>query len=390
MRLITFASFALSLLAFLPSAAVAQSVTVVNAASYVDPALPNGSIAQGSMFIGFGAGMGPVSIEYPSPWPFPTELGGTSIEVTVGGATVDCFMVYTSAGQVAAILPSDTPLGAGTVTVYYNGSVAATGDINVVKHSFGIFTVNTQGFGPIVGTDPVLPGAPVYSVTNSAAPGDFIDIWGTGLGPVNFPDEGQPTPGNLGYDVEVFLGDVNVPVEYAGRNCCSGIDTVRVKASTGLSGCFVPVTVVVEGVTSNYGSVALDTSGNACTADQVLGGPDFSELQNGGNLDIGSIFLTRSRISVDIDVVGPQIVYDQTTDSGGANYARVSLPNIQEVMNYTPSGINQFGACTVFRFTGENAEGPQSAVPTPLDAGAQLSITSQAGNDVLPKVAPGS
>ncbi|MDA0207611.1 MAG: hypothetical protein O3A53_18715 [Acidobacteria bacterium] len=62
----------------------AQSVVSVNSASYVNPALPNGSIAQGSMFIGFGSGLGPEMIQFPSPWPFPTELAGTSITVTVG------------------------------------------------------------------------------------------------------------------------------------------------------------------------------------------------------------------------------------------------------------------------------------------------------------------
>lgn len=95
----------------------AQQVVSVNSASYAHPDLPNGGIAQGSMFIGFGSGMGPASIAFPSPWPFPTELAGTSMQVTVGGQTVDCFMVYTVATQVAAILPSNTPLGDGTLTV---------------------------------------------------------------------------------------------------------------------------------------------------------------------------------------------------------------------------------------------------------------------------------
>jgi uncharacterized protein (TIGR03437 family) len=100
-------------LLLLVAPAGAQSVVSVNSASYVNPALPNGSIAQGSMFIGFGSGLGPAAIQFPSPWPFPTELAGTSIKVTVDATTVDCFMVYTSAGQIAGILPSNTPLGAG-------------------------------------------------------------------------------------------------------------------------------------------------------------------------------------------------------------------------------------------------------------------------------------
>lgn len=181
------------LAAGLSALAHAQGIVPVNAGSYVNPALPNGSIAQGSMFVGFGAGLGPASIVYPSPWPFPTELAGTTIKVTVGSTTVDCFMVYTVAGQVAGILPSNTPVGTGTMTVRLNGVVKGTGPIKVVANSFGIFTINQQGFGPAVATDPLTASA-VYTTTNSAAPDDFIDIWGTGLGAVSFLTRGQRLP----------------------------------------------------------------------------------------------------------------------------------------------------------------------------------------------------
>src|SRR5579871_5310155 len=109
---------------------------VKNAASFADPQLPNGSIAQGSIFNIFGSGMGPTTIAYASSLPLPTTLSGTSISVTVSGATVQCVMFYTSAGQVAAILPSTTPVGTGTISVTYNGSASPTAPITVVKSSF--------------------------------------------------------------------------------------------------------------------------------------------------------------------------------------------------------------------------------------------------------------
>lgn len=367
----------------------AQSVVSVNSASYVNPALPNGSIAQGSMFVGFGAGLGPASIQFPSPWPFPTTLAGTSIKVTVGATTVDCFMVYTSAGQIAGILPSNTPLGAGTMTVRYNGSVAATGPVNVVANSFGIFTINQQGIGPAVATDP-LAGAAVYSTINSAAPGDFIDIWGTGLGAVSYPDNGPTQPGTTAFNVKVLIAGQEQDVQYADRSgCCTAVDIVRVQAPN-IVGCFLPVVVVVNGIPSNYASISIDPSGTACTADPTLGGPNFSQLQNGGTLDIGAVSLTRQRISTEVDAVGRQLTFDQTIDAAGASYARVTLPNANAVQAYAPSGINQIGACTVFRFTGENAAPPQSVLPTPLDAGAQLSLNGPGGLKTMNKVAPGS
>src|ERR1039458_6456932 len=72
---------------------------VKNAASYNDPQLPNGPIAQGSIFNIFGSNMGPATLTFAGSLPLLTTLGGTTINVTVGGTTVACFMIYTSAGQ---------------------------------------------------------------------------------------------------------------------------------------------------------------------------------------------------------------------------------------------------------------------------------------------------
>jgi len=90
--------------------------------------------------------------------------------------------------------------------IRFNGAVVGTGSVNVVAHSFGIFTINQQGIGPAVATDP-LGGAAVYSAINSAAPDDFIDIWGTGLGAIGYPDDGPTQPGTLAYDVKVYIAD---------------------------------------------------------------------------------------------------------------------------------------------------------------------------------------
>lgn len=366
----------------------AQGVVSVNSASYVNPALPNGSIAQGSMFIGFGSGLGPATIAYPTPWPFPTELAGTTIQVTVGATTVDCFMVYSSAGQIAGILPSNTPLGAGTMTVRFNGAIAATGPITVVAHSFGIFTINQQGIGPAVATDPLALSA-VYSTTASAAPGDFIDIWGTGLGAVTVPDQGSPVGGTVpGLDVKVYVANVEQPVLYAGRSgCCSAIDQVRIKAPN-ITGCFLPVVVVVNGIPSNYASLSIDPSGAACTPDPILGEPNFSQLTNGGTYSSGVIALSRGRSSIDIDFLGPQAVFDSISDTASGLYQKVTIQNVAAFAGNI--GITRIGSCSLYRYTGEDSGVPELIPPTPLDAGAQLSIAGPGGNDVLPKVSPGS
>jgi uncharacterized protein (TIGR03437 family) len=46
-------------------------------------------------------------------------------------------MIYTSAGQVAAIMPSTTPAGNGTLTLTFNGNSGST-PIQVLATGFGI------------------------------------------------------------------------------------------------------------------------------------------------------------------------------------------------------------------------------------------------------------
>ena len=95
---------------------------VKNSASYSNPGFQNGAIAQGSLFVVFGSGMGPAQIQYASSFPLPATLAGTSVSVTVNGTTLSCVMIYTQDGQLAAILPSTTPIGTGTMTVTFSSA----------------------------------------------------------------------------------------------------------------------------------------------------------------------------------------------------------------------------------------------------------------------------
>ena len=140
----------------LAGAAAAQPVIgsggILNAASYSLTGLPNSGIAQGSMFLVFGSGLGPAAISQVSAFPLPNELAGTSMKVTVNGVTQVVPMVYTLASQICGILPSSTPIGTGTLTVTYNNQTSAPAPIRVVKTAVGIFSVNVPppqggGFG---------------------------------------------------------------------------------------------------------------------------------------------------------------------------------------------------------------------------------------------------
>ena len=103
-----------------------RRASVVNAANNLPAGLPNGGLAQGGMFVLKGAGLGARGTVVASSFPLGTTMGGTSMKITVGNTTVNVPMVYVVGGladdqgpfdQLAGIVPSNTPTGAGSITV---------------------------------------------------------------------------------------------------------------------------------------------------------------------------------------------------------------------------------------------------------------------------------
>ncbi len=187
--------------------------SAVNGASYFTPPNPSSSvngippIAQGSIFVVFGTGMGPAALVQATTFPLQTALSGTSISVTSGGQTVSPYMVYTLAGQLAAILPSTTPVGAATLTVTYNNQTSKPFAINVTKSVPGIFTINSQGTGPGVAQVALSStNYPLNNLTTPGTPGSYMVLYGTGLGPISGPDNVPPGAVSTGGTVTVTIG----------------------------------------------------------------------------------------------------------------------------------------------------------------------------------------
>src|ERR1019366_8799865 len=93
------------------------------------------TVAQGSLFVVFGSNLGPATLVEVSSFPLQNMLAGTSVTVTTGSTKLNCPMIYTSATQVAAILPSNTPAGTASVTVSYNGSIDTSGFARSEEHT---------------------------------------------------------------------------------------------------------------------------------------------------------------------------------------------------------------------------------------------------------------
>src|ERR1700722_16809662 len=71
---------------------------VVNDASFSPAGLPNGSIAQGSVFSIFGSNLGPAQPEQVPAFPIANTLAGVSITVTQYSTTVNALPLFVSAG----------------------------------------------------------------------------------------------------------------------------------------------------------------------------------------------------------------------------------------------------------------------------------------------------
>lgn len=358
----------------LSAAAGLEAQAAVNAASYLNPSLPNGNLAEGAVFVAFGTGMGPAKLAEIGGFPLPTTLAGTSVSATVGGTTVQCIMLYTSATQVAAVLPSSTPVGSGTMVLTYNGASSAPLNITVVEHDFGIFAVNEGGSGPGVLTNAITNV--VNSLAAAANAGELVDIWGTGLGPVAGNEADGPLPGNIpNLPLQVFVGGQQAQVNYAGRSgCCTGLDQIEIVVPAGITGCTVPVYLVVGGVVSNFVTMSIAQTGSSCTNPSALTPGQLQAAQANGGLRTGAAALSRFH-----NYAGT-VTYEG--DSAGVAFSKVPLADLNPPGFQLPVA----NACYVSQFP--VSLGAAGALPTALQAGG-VSMTGPIGMYTLVEPQPG-
>jgi len=325
------------LLAAIPVFAQPSIGGIVNGASYTTAAVDaksnpigNNLVAQGAIFVIFGKNMGPATLAGASSLPLTTTLPastGTSVSVTSGGTTVSAYMVYTSAGQVAAILPSDTPIGAATVTVSYNGQTSAAANINVVQSGLGVFTDNSQGNGPAIAQvyHAGSSTAGLVALTNSAEPGDTLILYGTGLGAIAGPDNVPPGAVSVGTNVTVNVAGTAIPVLYAGRSPdFPGLDQVNFKLPANVAtGCYIPAEITATGQPSNQFYLSIASGSTTCTHPFGLSSAAMSTLDKGGTINIG-LFLLLSAVELGVSAEGAGGLFDNAAaDTVFQMYSRI-------------------------------------------------------------------
>jgi uncharacterized protein (TIGR03437 family) len=355
--------------------------SILNNASYIVSPLPGSSIAQGSIFAVFGTNMGPSALVQAG-FPLPTDLSGTSIRISASGNNVSAFLIYTSAGQLAAVLPSDTPVGPALARVTYNGAQSEPFPFTVVKNSPGLFTLNGGGSGPAVLTTPDFK---VITYTNAAVEGDVLSAWATGLtGLTGRPDNEAAVFFDPPLEVEVFVGGKKANVRYRGRAPqLAGLDQVVFDVPAGSRGCNVPLAVRVGGVISNYSTLAVGGPNRTCSDPNGLSEADTSKaLQNG--LSIGSISLVRTRSKITVPSFGTA---ESRVDAAAADFTKFDANSF--IRSQGVGGGVSVGYCVVSTFSG-NAAGADPFAATKLDAGAQLTLTGPNGTKTLTRNATGT
>ena len=252
---------------------------VVNAASFW-PILAPGSIASV-----FGQNLASSTAQAQS-YPLPVTLAGSS--VTVNGVPAPLF--YVSPNQINFQVPSSTNAGPGegigfgsaSVVVVTAGGASEPASANTYPRSFGIFTLDGTGCGPAAVLNIKPDGTvSVNSASNGASPGDYIAIYGTGLGAVYYPPaDGSPALANplswgpYGSGV-TFDGQV-VGATYEGRAPgLVGVDQLNVLVPAGVrQGCAVPLQaeagLTIQAEAGSPVSVSIHSGGGECV-DPPLG-----------------------------------------------------------------------------------------------------------------------
>jgi uncharacterized protein (TIGR03437 family) len=258
---------------------------VVNAANRIPSGFPSAGIAQGALFAVMGTDLGADPLQQAA-FPLPSTGGfaGVNVQAQVGGATVDCIMVYVSSTEVGAIMPSGTPLGSGTITVT-NSAGSASAPITVVAAAFGAFSLdyfsgkqaaaayNVNGDGSLTLNYLGAPGA-------TAQTGQTVMIGGTGLGAISSDETQSGVTDVPNVNFTVWVGTQQAVVVSAGRGTFPGlpggfpvspvpmgtaaVDVIQFIVPAGITGCEVPVVVQIGNFVSNFIWIAISPDGSPC------------------------------------------------------------------------------------------------------------------------------
>jgi len=197
---------------------------VVDAASQrADPVSP------GKIVVLYGGGLG------------PSQLSAAPAGTAVSFNGIAAPILYTSATQIAAVVPYAVSGTTAQVTVAYRGDVSAAFAVPVAASAPSLFTLNQTGAGQAAAINAV--DGTVNTAANPVRIGGFISLYATGEG-----QTGSTTPPRPVLPVRVTVGGIPATIQYAGGapGQVAGLMQVNVQIPSGVQpGGYVPVVLQV-------------------------------------------------------------------------------------------------------------------------------------------------
>ena len=249
---VTLPGYGAALLRLSNAQPVLTAAGVANAAS-----LTAGAVSPGEIVSLFGSALGPAAganLQFTNPVLVSNALEGVHVLFD----DVPAPITYAGVGQVNAVVPYAVAGHSATqLQVEYLGAVSAPITLPVTAMSPGLFTSAASGTGP--GAILNVTGFTVNSATNPAARGDWVEIFGTGIGvttPASTDGLLAAAPyGQLGPNVtaSVTMGGIPCQTNYVGAapGLIAGAMQINAQVPAGVTpGPSVPLLVTIGGVSA--------------------------------------------------------------------------------------------------------------------------------------------
>ena len=197
-------------------------------------------------------------------------------------------------------------------------------------------------------------------------------------------------------EVEVLVGGISVTPFYAGRSPqFPAVDQINFFVPAGIEGCYVPVAVKVDGVVSNYGTMAIASGGTICSDPTSFSAADLQTALGQGEAKFGTITIIRFRV----DSPGAGLVDLVASQAAGAfnRFPIASLlalngpwgvvSNLSSPFLSSPS-VPALGTCVAYGIREPElfGIGPEDPTRTPallMQAGGALNLTGPLGTKEL-------
>jgi uncharacterized protein (TIGR03437 family) len=231
---------------------------VVNAASNASSA-----VAPGEIVVLFGSGLGPSHLngfQLNGSGLVGTYLAGTSVLFNGIAAPI----LYTSSGQVAAVVPYEIAASSVVIQAEYQGQISNPLTVSLAPAVPGLFTADSSGKGQVVAIN---QDGTVNAPGNPAAAGSTVILYATGGGQTTPPSvDGQPTGQPLpqsNITAIVTMGGVPATVLYTGGapGLVAGLLQIDVQIPSNLPAGSAAISLIMNAVTSPAGTT-ITVAGN--------------------------------------------------------------------------------------------------------------------------------